>query len=345
MIKCLLILIFLSKGAVHMIPKKLQHGDEIRVVSPSSSLSIVSEENKTFATEKLKEMGFHITFSKHAEEVDRFFSSSIQSRVSDLHEAFADPNVKAIVTTLGGYNTNQLLHHLDYELIQNNPKILCGYSDITALSNAIYAKTGVITYSGPFFSSFAMKKGLEYTIDYFQKCLISEKPFPIIPSAKWSDDSWHRDQENRNFIPNEGHIVIREGEATGSIIGGNMSTLHLLQGTTYMPDLKDTILFLEEDNITGSATLKVFDRYLHSLVQQPNFEHVRGIVIGKFQQGAHVSIDDLRDVIDAKQELSHLPIIANANFGHTTPIFTFPIGGKVNLCANEKHTKLTILEH
>ncbi|CAM4071340.1 S66 peptidase family protein [Bacillus manliponensis] len=328
-----------------MFPAKLKQGDEIRIVSPSSSLGIVSEENKALATKKLKEMGFYVTFSTHAEEIDRFFSSSIQSRVQDLHDAFADPNVKAIITTLGGYNANQLLHHLDYELIRHNPKILCGYSDITALSNAIYAKTGVITYSGPFFSSFAMEKGIAYTIDYFQKCFMSEKPFSITPSATWSDDSWHREQENRNFFSNEGYIVIQQGEATGTIVGGNMSTLHLLQGTAYMPNLQDCILFLEEDDLTGNATLKVFDRYLQSLVQQPNFEHVRGIIIGKFQRGAHISIEDLRDIIATKKELSHLPIIANANFGHTTPIFTFPIGGKASLLASAKHTKLTILEH
>lgn len=192
-----------------MIPAKLKQGDEIRVVSPSSSLSIIPEENRRNATAKLKEFGFHVTLSKHAEEIDRFFSSSIISRVQDLHDAFTDPNVKIILTTLGGYNVNQLLHHLDYELIQNNPKILCGYSDITALNNAIYAKAGLVTYSGPFFSSFAMKKGAEYTIDYFLKCLMSEGPFSIKPSNEWSDDSWYRDQENRNFFSHEGYVVIQ----------------------------------------------------------------------------------------------------------------------------------------
>lgn len=112
-------------------------------------------------------MGFQVTFSKHAEELDRFASSSISSRVQDLHRAFRDPNVKAILTTLGGYNSNGLLKHLDYDLIRKNPKFFCGYSDITALNNAIYTKTRLVTYSGPHFSSFGMEKGLEYTNDYF----------------------------------------------------------------------------------------------------------------------------------------------------------------------------------
>ncbi len=229
-------------------------------------------------------MGFHVTFSTYSDEIDRFASSSISSRVQDLHEAFKDPNVKAILTTLGGYNSNGLLKHLDYDLIRENPKFFCGYSDITALNNAIYTKTGLVTYSGPHFSSFGMEKGLEYTTDYFLKCVTSNEPIEVLPSETWSDDSWYIDQENREFIKNEGYVSIHEGEATGDIIGGNMSTLNLLQGTPYMPNLKDKILFLEEDSLTGRATLKTFDRYLHSLMQQQDFEHVKGIVIGKMQK-------------------------------------------------------------
>lgn len=233
-------------------------------------------------------MGFQVTFSKYADEIDRFASSSISSRIQDLHEAFRDSNVKAILTTLGGYNSNGLLKHLDYDLIRENPKFFCGYSDITALNNAIYAKTGLVTYSGPHFSSFGMEKGLGYTTDYFLKCLTSNEPIEVLPSETWSDDSWYIDQENREFIKNEGYVSIQEGEATGDIIGGNMSTFNLLQGTPYMPNLKEKILFIEEDSLTGTSTLKTFDRYLHSLMQQQGFEYIKGIVIGKMQKVQNV---------------------------------------------------------
>ncbi len=93
------------------------------------------------------------------------------------------------MTTLGGYNSNGLLKHLDYDLIRENPKFFCGYSDITALNNAIYTKTGLVTYSGPHFSSFGMEKGLEYTTDYFLKCVTSNEPIEVLPSETWSDDS------------------------------------------------------------------------------------------------------------------------------------------------------------
>lgn len=328
-----------------MLPTKLKKGDEIRVISPSCSLSIVSNENRNLAIKRLNNMGFQVTFSKHAEELDRFASSSISSRVQDFHEAFRDPNVKAILTTLGGYNSNGLLKHLDYDLIRENPKFFCGYSDITALNNAIYTKTELVTYSGPHFSSFGMEKGLEYTTDYFVKCLTSNEPIEVLSSETWSDDSWYIDQENREFIKNEGYISIHEGEAAGDIIGGNMSTLNLLQGTPYMPNLRDKLLFLEEDSLTGKATLQTFDRYLHSLMQQPDFEYVKGIIIGRMQKGADCTIEDIQEMIVSKPELAHIPIIANASFGHTTPIFTFPIGGRAKIISNKEKTYITILTH
>lgn len=346
MIKCFLNLnILLIKGVNLMIPTKLKKGDEIRVISPSCSLSIVSNENRNLAIKRLTDMGFQVTFSKYADEIDRFASSSISSRVQDLHEAFRNPNVKAILTTLGGYNSNGLLKHLDYDLIRKNPKFFCGYSDITALHNAIYTKTGLVTYSGPHFSSFGIEKGLAYTTDYFFKCLTSNDSIEILPSETWSDDSWYIDQENREFIKNEGYISLQEGEATGDIIGGNMSTLNLLQGTPYMPSLRDKVLFLEEDSLTGNATLKTFDRYLHSLMQQTDFEYVKGIVIGRMQKGAECMIEDIQDMITSKPELAHLPIIANASFGHTTPIFTFPIGGRAKIISNKESSAITILTH
>src|SRR3989338_9159683 len=120
-----------------MIPPKLKNGDEIRIISPSRSMAIISKRVRKIAVQRFEDLGFKVTFSKHSEEKDIFNSSSIKSKVTDLHEAFSDKNVKAIFTTIGGFNSNQIIKHLDYQLIKNNPKILCGYSDITALANAI----------------------------------------------------------------------------------------------------------------------------------------------------------------------------------------------------------------
>ena len=111
-------------------------------------------------------------------------------------------SVKGILTTLGGYNSNGLLGYLDYDLIYANPKIFCGFSDITALATAIYARTGLVTYSGPHFTTFGMKHGIGYTMEYFERCLMREEPFEVLPADHWSDDLWYEDQEYRDFVPN-----------------------------------------------------------------------------------------------------------------------------------------------
>ena len=321
-----------------MIPNKLKKGDEIRIISPARSMSIISKENINIAKKRLEELGFKVTFSKNVEEKDEFDSSSIKSRVDDLHEAFQDKNVKAILTTIGGFNSNQLLKYLDYSLIKSNPKILCGFSDITALQNAIYAKTGLITYSGLHFSSFSMLKSFDYNLEYFKKCLIEEEPINIEPSKEWSDDEWYLDQEKREFMKNEGHLVINEGEAKGTILGANLCTFNLLQGTEFMPSLKDSILFLEDDY---ESEIHHFDRDLQSLIHLPDFKDVRGIVIGRFQKKSKVTDELLIKMIKTKKEFDNIPVIANVDFGHTSPLITFPVGGKAKLV----NDKLTIEEH
>lgn len=328
-----------------MIAQKLKAGDEIRVIAPSRSLSIVSEESRKIAIERLEGLGLKISYAKNVKEKDDFVSSSIESRVRDLHDAFSDKNVKGILTVIGGYNVNQILSYLDYELIKNNSKIICGFSDITALSNAIYQKTGLVTYSGPHFSSFGMLKGIEHTVEYFKKCLIEEGEFEIVPSKEWSDDKWFLDQDNREFVKNDGHQIINEGRAEGKIIGGNLCTLNLLQGTQFMPSLKDTILFLEDDDATGGDFPVEFDRNLQSLIHLPDFSGVRGIVIGRFQKNGFISPDKLEKIIKTKKELENIPVIYGADFGHTTPAITFPIGGSARLVAEKGILELKIISH
>lgn len=327
-----------------MIPPKLQRGDGVRVIAPARSLAMpwISEELKQIAIQRFKDLGLKLSFSPHLQEIDEFNSSSIQHRVSDIHEAFADTSIKLVITVIGGFNSNQLLRYLDYGLIKKNPKILCGYSDITALSNAIYAKTGLVTYSGPHFFSFGDKRGFEYTLEYFQKCLFSDEPFEIIPSPKWSDDKWANDQDHRTFMKNEGLWVIHEGEASGKIIGGNQCTLNLLQGTEYLPDIKESILFLEDDHEAHVATI---DRDLQSLIHQPGFEKVKGLIFGRFQKDTNMTQELFTKIIKTKKELDKIPIIANADFGHTTPMITFPIGGTTRISTKHGRATWEILKH
>lgn len=317
-----------------LFPSKLKPGDAIRVIAPSRSMGIISSPNKAFAIRALEELGVRVTFGQHVDECDLMLSSSIQSRITDLHEAFADPKVKAILTVIGGYNSNQLLDLIDYDLIRRNPKIFCGFSDITALGNAIYHKAGLVTYSGVHFSSFGMEKGFEYSLEQFKKIFFESDEISLIPSQEWSDDAWYLDQKKRTFHKNPGYEVINAGQGRGTIIGGNLGTLHLLQGTPYMPTLDNTILFLEEVANASGTNVEEFDRILQSLLQAPDFTKVQAILIGRFENSFGMTKEKLRYILSSKPVLKNIPIIANADFGHTTPIFTFPIGGTCHLQAD-----------
>jgi muramoyltetrapeptide carboxypeptidase len=328
-----------------LIPKKLKKGSHIRVIAPSRSLSIISKDHRSMAKERLEALGLQVSFARHVEEIDEFKSSSIVSRIEDLHQAYSDSTVDGILTVIGGFNSNQLLKFIDYDLIRKNPKILCGYSDITVLQNSILAKADVVTYSGPHFSTFAIKHRLDFTVEYFQKCLFQSDPFEFLPSAHWSDDAWYSDQDNRDFIPNTGFSILNEGEAEGRIVGGNLCTLNLLQGTEFMPSLKNAILLLEDDEMVGSFTDVEVDRNLQSLAHLPDFAQVRGLVFGRFQKKSEMSASKLKKIVSSKGEFKSLPIICGADFGHTDPLVTFPVGGQCRISAFGSSARIEILKH
>lgn len=323
-------------------PKKIKKGSRIRIIAPVRSLKLLSETIIKEASDRLEEFGFKLSFGKRVSEIDEFNSSSIKSRVEDLHEAFANKNVDAILTVIGGYNSNQLLRYIDYELIAKNPKIICGFSDVTALANAITAKTGMITYIGPHFSSWAMKHGLEYSIESFVKCCMEESAYDFVPSKEWSDDPWYLDQEKRDFISNEGYWILNTGHAFGRIVGGHVRCLNALQGTQFWPGLDDSVLILEED---AEINPQLFDRQLQSLIHQYDFQGVKGIIIGRFQKGTKMTREILEKIIKTKSELQNLPIIANADFGHTTPLAALPVGGSMEMMAMVDNVKIRVIEH
>lgn len=317
-------------------PKKLKAGSEIRVLSLSDSLQSVPLSIRRLALQRLKKLGYKITFGKRALKKNSFGSLPLSDRLADFNEAVMDKNVAMILAADGGYNVNQLLPELDYKLIRNNPKIICGYSDITALTNAIYAQSGVVTYSGPLFQSFGMLKGFEYTQDYFQKIIQGTKPIKLTSANTWSDDQWKKNQNRRLFIKNNGYSVINPGRAEGAIVGGNLCTLNLLQGTKYLPSLADKIIFIEDDDLVTDYFAQEFERNLVSLLQQPGAKKIKALLIGRFQTRCQITLPILKQIIKTKSALKNIPVVANLDFGHTSPQFTFPIGGQIKIIAGRK---------
>ena len=310
-----------------MIANKLKLGDEVRVIAPSRNLTEVRQDVHHHAVDFWAKEGFRLTFSKNCREVGKFHSSSITSRVEDIHEAFLDDRVKLVITCLGGFNVNQLLRHLDYDLIAKHPKILCGFSDITALHNAIYAKTGLVTYHGPHYGTFAFDREAEYTRKAFFDCVMNDMPIVVTPSEAA-----------------EKYYAIQEGTCEGTIIGGNLCTLNLLQGTPYMPDIREKVLFLEDDNIMGPYFSYEFDRNLESLLQTAGADSIKGIVFGRFEESCGLTVETITDIIRDKVP-ANIPVIFGADFGHTFPMFTFPIGGTVRISAGKDDTEIQIMTH
>lgn len=311
----------------------------IRVIAPAASLANLAPANKELAEERLKSLGFNVSFGKHAFERDMFGSSSVQSRVSDLHEAFQDAGIDLVMAAFGGTNSNELLPYIDYELIKNNQKIFCGFSDITALQDALFEKSNLINLYGPCFSHFAMKQGFDYIEKAFMAIIKGkQRKFDIIDSEKWSDDKWHKNQDDRHFMKNPGREILRSGQSEGIIVGGNIGTLPLLFGTQYMPDLTDKILFLEDDGMS----IDLFKRNFVSLSQQPNFDKIKGIVIGRFRNNSDFSVDGLHEFFNNHVKLGQIPVITGLDFGHTMPYFVFPIGGKARINTDENVINISL---
>ena len=305
--------------------KKLKKGDHIRVVSPSSSIqSIGGFEANLVAKETLEELGFDLSFSSNYFERDLFDSASIASRVEDLHEAFADESVDAILATIGGYNSNELLPYLNYDLIAQNPKIFCGYSDTTALLNAIYAKTSMQTYMGPSYSSFKMKEGQAYQTEAWLKA-VTQDSYELTPSSEWSSDAWYLPDTPRTFYPTEWKVY-KAGMASGIAIGGNLSTFALLRGTPYAPQVENYVLFVEE---AEGYPPEHFLREFAALLQA--YPNPQAVIIGRFPKDCEMTEEILLAILDKHPLLKTIPVLYDVDFAHTQPLFTISIGGQVTL--------------
>ncbi len=328
-----------------VIPRKLRPGDRIHVIAPSRSWASINntpveKESQALSIKRLESLGLRVTLGAHVWESGPFQCPSVEHRLADLHDAFSDPDIDAIITVIGGWNGNQILHDIDFDLVAANPKIFCGYSDISVFQGAFLKKANLVTYYGPHISTFGMKQGIEYTLEGLRRGLMTSEPYRIEPSTHWADDPWFMDQDNRNFIENEGYQVLQSGEAEGPTVGGNLCSYHLLQGTPYAPDIAGRILFFEDLRDT-----REFDRLLQSLLQGPGGADVLGLVIGRSPPGSHPKREWLDHMVQTKPELRGKPVIYGADFGHTTPHTTFPLGGTAWIRADADGAVIEIRRH
>jgi len=306
----------------------LTKGDEIRIISPSSSIKRVGGfKDNLIAKKRLENLGFKVTFGKHILENDAFYSSSISSRVSDFQDAFGDKNVKAIMTTIGGLNSNELLPHIDWNVVRLNPKMFFGYSDTTSLHNAIRAMTNEVTYYGPCYSSFKMDDLQKYQTTEWLKAALNSS-FELKPSNVWTSDLWFDKSLARNPMANKWKVYTN-GQETGISTGGNSQTYCLQAGTKFFPKTQSPIVFIEQ---AEDGDPLEFSRELAQILQIHT--DIKALVIGRFPTVNEMSEQKLRAILDKFLILKTIPVIYDLDFGHTQPIFTVPLGQNIMVTAS-----------
>ncbi len=257
----------------------------------------------------------------------KYFAGSVSERVKDFHNLLLDNDVDIIMTFWGGLNTNQLLPYINYELFKNHYKPVIGYSDTSALLLSLYKMTGLTTYMGPAGITFNKPDFFNYTLKYFQKVVCEQNNEIIVNDSKeYADDLYflREDSEHRIIRKNTGRKVYKHGVTQGKAIAANLQTLLILAGTPYFPDLKDTVLFLEEDESASPPTIL---RFLTQLIQLEQFAGVKAICFGRFMIDSgfdeEFSVKSLFDEVFADL---NIPIVYDLDFGHSDPMFTIPIG-------------------
>jgi muramoyltetrapeptide carboxypeptidase len=303
-------------------PKKLLKGDLIGIISPASSpddLTLIES-----GVRYIEGLGYHTILGNNVGKSRGYLAGTDTERVEDIQQMFADKKVKAIFCLRGGYGAFRLLDKIDYKIIQNNPKIFVGFSEITALQMAFLQKANLITFTGPMVVPNFSKDISNYTEENFWSLITSSK--------------------NIGKVQLDGLLNLRKlnsGIATGRIVGGNLAVLTSLLGTGYLPDLKDKMLFFED---ISEPPYKI-DRMLNQLRLNNVFKKAKGIVLGNFTDCNEPDVKKktltLEEVFQDYFESSGLPTVCDFPHGHIKDLFTVPIGINVKLNADKGHVEFT----
>ncbi len=293
-----------------IIPEHLKPGDTIGIIAPAN----YSNDSSKYEIDYLIEKGFNIVYGKSFGNSWYGFGATDDVRADDINEMFSNKDIKAIFAIRGGYGTIRIVDKLDYEIIEKNPKIFMGYSDITTLLLAINEKTGLVTYHGPM------------TVNF--------KDIPIETENSFVDTI--QNNKRINLLDYEkSYSIMKQGTAEGEIIGGNLSLIVASLGTKYEINTDNKILFLEE---TNEATYRI-DRMLQQLKLAGKLDKIKGVILGNFKNAKRAEKDDmsLDDVFFEIFKNMNVPIIKNFKSGHVRPFITVPIGviGKINTFKDE----------
>jgi muramoyltetrapeptide carboxypeptidase len=308
---------------------KLQKGDTVALVSPAGA--IYETEAFQIAIESLENLGLVVQKGQNLGDRLGYLAGTDADRANDLHQAFANPNIKAIIAMRGGYGCGRLLDLLDYDLIAKNPKIVAGFSDVTALLLAIYAKTGLVTFHSPMGTSVWN----DFTVSYFKQMLFENEMTTTQNLLNAKIILENPSQKGDNLTQTTDRITtIQAGQAEGIFLGGNLTVLVSLIGTPYLPNFENSILFLEEVN----EEIYRIDRLFCQLKLAGILSKIKGIVLGKFTNCGHgnrFSSLTLEEVFAHYLSPLQIPAFSGTMIGHINNKFTVPVGQNVKIDAEK----------
>ncbi|MHB1127665.1 MAG: S66 peptidase family protein [Bacillota bacterium] len=297
--------------------KRLKEGSMVGVVAPAGGVS--QRERISKGKTMLESMGFQVVMGRYIHHRYGYLAGTDRERVEDLSWMFASPEIEGIFCLRGGYGSMRLLNLLDYRIIRENPKILVGYSDITALLLALARKTELVTFHGPMVASDLGDELTEYTRKSFKKALLTSDPLGQLALPEGASP-----------------VVLSPGEVTGELIGGNLSLIATTLGTPFEIDTAGKILFLEEIN---EEPYRV-DRMLTHLLLSGKFDEVAGVVIGECigcqpnQEGDHQGKGfSLEEVFADRLGSLGIPCVYGLPLGHGRNKATVPLGVQARLDA------------
>ena len=299
--------------------RRLQPGDTIALINPSGA--IYERAPYDIATESLQALGFKVREAPHLRARYGHFAGTDAERASDVNAMFADPGVQGLLAMTGGSGGNRILPLLDYATIRRNPKFLGGFSDITALINAVHANTGLVTFHCPV----AVSEWNGFSIDHFRGTVVDAQAM-LLANPMDKDD---------NIVAKAGRITtLRGGKARGVLVGGNLAVLTSMAGSPYWPVFDGAILFLEDIN----EYIYRIDRMLSTLMLSGVLQRLAGVVLGAFTNcgpgDGNYGTLTLDEVFDDYFKPLGVPVYSGALFGHIKRKFTLPVGLEIEMDAD-----------